>query len=131
VSVRIANDTLGEATAATLAAVDRFNAAFNGRDVDAIMAAMTGDPVFEGTSPPDGDRHVGAVAVRAYWERFFAAAPETSFDAEETVVVGDRAVVRWRYTWLATDGSRGHVRGVDVFRVRDGLIAEKLAYVKG
>jgi len=25
----------------------------------------------------------------------------------------------------------GHVRGVDVFRVRDGRVAEKLCYVKG
>jgi hypothetical protein len=32
----------------------------------------------------------------------------------------------WRYDW---DG--GHVRGIDVFTVRDGLVAEKLAYVKG
>ncbi len=130
-SVRIANDPPSEATAATLAAVVRFNAAFNRRDVEAIVSAMTDDPVFEGTSPPDGDRYEGIAAVRAYWERFFAAAPETWFDAEEIVLAGDRAVVRWRYTWLATDGSRGHVRGVDVFRVRDGLIAEKLAYVKG
>jgi hypothetical protein len=35
-------------------------------------------------------------------------------------------VARWRYEW-----GDGHVRGVDVFRVRDGLVAEKLAYVKG
>jgi hypothetical protein len=35
-------------------------------------------------------------------------------------------IVRWRYRW---DG--GHVRGVDVFRVRDGRVAEKCSYVKG
>jgi hypothetical protein len=35
-------------------------------------------------------------------------------------------VVRWRYAW-----GDGHVRGVDVFRVRGGLVAEKLSYVKG
>ncbi len=29
-----------------------------------------------------------------------------------------------------SDGE-GHVRGVDVFRVRDGKVAEKLSYVKG
>jgi hypothetical protein len=27
--------------------------------------------------------------------------------------------------------SGGHVRGVDVFRVRGGKVAEKLSYVKG
>jgi hypothetical protein len=35
-------------------------------------------------------------------------------------------VARWRYDWAG-----GHVRGVDVIRVRDGLVAEKFAYVKG
>jgi ketosteroid isomerase-like protein len=30
-----------------------------------------------------------------------------------------------------SDGQPWHLRGVDVFRVRDGKVAEKLAYVKG
>jgi hypothetical protein len=29
------------------------------------------------------------------------------------------------------EGKPGHVRGVDIFRVRDGKLAEKLSYVKG
>jgi hypothetical protein len=39
--------------------------------------------------------------------------------------------VRWLYRWVDADGKDGHIRGVDVFRVRDGKVAEKLAYVKG
>ena len=35
-------------------------------------------------------------------------------------------MVRWRYDWR-----EGHVRGVDIVRVRDGRLAESLAYVKG
>jgi len=35
-------------------------------------------------------------------------------------------VQRWRYDWGA-----GHIRGIDVIVVRDGLIAQKLSYVKG
>ena len=105
----------------------RFQQAFDAKDVDAVMAAMTPDCVFEDTSPPDGQRHVGPDAVRAAWTALFAAsAPEAAFRAEEVIDAGDRVVVRWRYAW---DG--GHVRGVDVFTVRDGLVAEKLAYVKG
>ena len=50
---------------ATRAAVDRFNEAFNRHDVDAVMAAMTEDCVFESTSPPHGERFVGHGAVRA------------------------------------------------------------------
>ena len=57
----------GTAAVNALAAVERFNAAFDAKDVDAIMAAMTPDCVFEDTAPPDGQRHVGADAVRAAW----------------------------------------------------------------
>ena len=109
-----------------LAVVERFNRAFDAKDVDAVMAAMTPDCVFEDTSPPDGRRHVGVAAVRAAWEGLFAASPDGAFSPEEVIAAGNRVVVRWRYTWVD-----GHVRGVDVFTVRDGLVAEKLAYVKG
>jgi hypothetical protein len=33
--------------------------------------------------------------------------------------------------FTAANGAAGHIRGVDVFRLRDGKVAEKLAYVKG
>jgi ketosteroid isomerase-like protein len=110
----------------TLAAVERFNAAFGQQDVDAVMAAMTEDCVFESTSPPDGDRYVGAAAVREAWIAFFASSAGALFETEEQFVCGDRVVARWRYAW-----ADGHVRGIDVLRVRDGLVAEKLSYVKG
>lgn|SRR5574338_341402 len=123
--------TVDAASAATRSVVERFNEAFNRHDVDAIMAAMTDDCVFENTRPaPDGDRIVGHGAVRATWESFFRRSPEARFEAEEIFAAGDRCVVRWRYTWVR-DGMPGHVRGVDVFRVRDGKVAEKLSYVKG
>lgn len=110
----------------TSEAVARFQKAFDAQDVDAIMAAMTVDCVFEDTAPPDGRRHEGAAVVRAAWEALFAASPNGVFSTEETIVAGDRVVARWRY-----DFGNGHVRGVDIFTVRDGLVAEKLAYVKG
>ena len=115
----------------TLTAVRRFNDAFNAHDVDAIMAAMTEDCVFENTRPaPDGTRIEGTDAVRAAWETFFRNSPEAHFDTEDMFAAGDRGVVRWRYTWVK-NGARGHVRGVDVFRVRAGKVSEKLSYVKG
>lgn len=119
-------------TAATREALQRFNDAFAHHDVDAIMAAMTADCVFENTSPrPDGERYEGQAAVRAFWEQFFAASPHATFTTEDLFVAEDRALVRWRYEWVEQDGKRGHVRGVDLFRVQDGKVAEKLSYVKG
>jgi ketosteroid isomerase-like protein len=117
---------------ATLDAVRRFNEAFDRHDVDAVMAAMTEDCVFENTCPPpDGERYAGQRAVRSFWERFFASSPEARFAIEEIFAAGDRSVVRWRYDWTGPDGTPGHVRGVDVFRIRGGKVAEKLSYVKG
>jgi uncharacterized protein (TIGR03086 family) len=109
-----------------LAAVQRFNAAFGAKDIDAIMAAMTPDCAFEDTTAPDGTRHVGAAAVRAAWDALFSGSPNAVFTAEELYPAGDRVVQRWRYDW-----GDGHVRGVDLFTVREGRVAEKLSYVKG
>jgi len=110
-----------------LAAVGRFNAAFARRDVEAVMAQMTDDCVFDTTAPaPDGQRYEGRDEVAAAWRELFAASPTMHFDTEEIVGADDRVVVRWTYSW-----GDGHVRGIDVLRVRDGLVAEKLSYVKG
>lgn len=120
-----------DVTTQTLAIIDRFNEAFNRHDVPAIMALMTDDVVFENTSrSPDGERYEGQAAVRGFWERFVASTPSSHFAAEDIFAGGDRCTVRWRYTWKNSAGE-GHVRGVDVFRVRDGRVAEKLSYVKG
>jgi ketosteroid isomerase-like protein len=124
--------TIDATTAATIDVIDRFNEVFNQHDVPAIMALMTDDVVFENTSPrPDGERYEGQAAVRGFWEQLFASSPHAHFASEDMFAGGDRCTVRWRYTWKDANGNEGHVRGVDVFRVRDGKVAEKLSYVKG
>ncbi|MGH8867851.1 MAG: TIGR03086 family metal-binding protein [Actinomycetes bacterium] len=112
--------------------VRRFGAAFDRGDLDAIMSMMTEDCVFESTNPaPDGTRIEGAPAVRAAWERMFSETRAPRFETEAVVACGDRAVLQWVFHWQQSDGAPGHVRGVDVLRLRDGLVAEKLSYVKG
>jgi ketosteroid isomerase-like protein len=110
----------------TRAAVLRFDEAINNHDLDALSAAMTEDVVWETTAPPDGVRHVGRHAVVEALRGFVKESPDAHFDTEDLFVAGDRAVLLWRYTW-----GDGHVRGVDLLRVREGRIAESLAYVKG
>lgn len=119
-------------TAGTLDVIEQFNEAFNHHDVDAIMALMTEDCVFENTQPvPDGKRHVGQAEVRGYWQRFFGSSPSARFTTEDIFAAGDRCTVRWRYDWVDKQGKPGHIRGVDVFRVQGGKVAEKCSYVKG
>ena len=121
-------DTL---TASTIAVIEHFNEVFNRHDVDAIMAAMTDDCVFENTfPPPDGGSHVGQTAVRAFWQRLFHSSPKAHFETEELFACGDRCVVRWLYTFVDQRGNIGRLRGVDLFRVRDGKVAQKLSYAK-
>lgn len=106
--------------------VEGFGAAWAEHDLDAALELVTGDCVFDATGPaPDGIRHVGRAAIRQAWEAIFSDT-SSRFEPEETFGAGDRVVQLWRYSW---DG--GHVRGVDVFRVRDGKVTEKLSYVKG
>jgi ketosteroid isomerase-like protein len=109
-----------------LKVVEAFGTAWADHDLEAALAMVSDDCVFDATGPaPDGARHVGRDAIRAAWQEIFADV-SSGFEAEETFASGDRVVQRWRYSW-----ADGHVRGVDVFTVRDGKVAAKLSYVKG
>jgi len=112
-----------------LAVVVRFNDAFGRHDLAALGALITDDCVFEDTSPPDGVRHEGRDAVQAAFAAFFADSTLDAFRTEDGFVAGDRVAIAWRYRW--GDGDAEHIRGVDLFAVRDGRVAAKLAYVKG
>jgi len=119
------------AATTTRSVIDRFNEAFNRHDADAVAALLTDDTVFEDTSPaPDGRRLTGKTAVAAFWRDWFVRNGDAVFEAEDVIVTGDRAVVRWIYR-KTRNGEPWHIRGVDVFTVRDGKVAAKLAYVKG
>ena len=111
---------------AARALLEEFGQAWNDHDLDRAIELTTPDCVFESTGPaPDGERAVGQAAVRAAWTPIFADAA-ADFEVEELIVQGDRASQCWTYRW-----ADGHVRGIDLFALRDGLVAEKLSYVKG
>jgi len=60
-----------------------------------------------------------------------ASSPHAVFATEELCACGDRGVVRRVYRWDEPEGRSGHVRGVDIFRVREGKVAGKFSSVKG
>jgi ketosteroid isomerase-like protein len=116
---------------ATRTVIDRFNQALNRHEMQTLESLLTDDTVFEDTSPaPDGRRVEGKAAVLTFWQEWFVRNPDARFEAEEIIVSGNRAVVRWVYHKVR-NGQPWHLRGVDVFTVRDGKVAAKLAYVKG
>ncbi len=110
-----------------LATVTHFNDVFNQKDVEAMMGMMTDDVVFENTS---GGCFEGQAAVRSVLDRAFQVMSTGWFETEEIMALGDRAVVLWSYALDKEHPDRGHVRGVDIFRVRHDRVAEKLSYVK-
>jgi ketosteroid isomerase-like protein len=109
-----------------LKVVEAFGTAWADHDLDAALAMVTEDCVFDATGPaPDGTRYVGRDAIRVAWAPIFGD-PSSGFETEEVFQADDRVVQRWCYSFAG-----GHVRGVDLFRVRGDKVAEKLSYVKG
>jgi hypothetical protein len=107
----------------------RFNDVFQQHNPAALTELVAEDCVIENTTPaPNGARYVGREACIQLWHGI-AVAPGTHFDLEEVVVAADRATIRWRYWW--GEGESNSVRGVNLMRVRDGLIVEAMGYVKG
>lgn len=109
-----------------------FNEAFNRHDVAGMMRLMSDDCVFENTDPaPDGTVYSGKEVVTQFWLDFFRESSHAQITIEEIFGFGNRCVMRWKYSWVDAAGKKGHVRGVDIFQVKDGFICEKLSYVKG
>jgi ketosteroid isomerase-like protein len=118
--------TAAQGTSNPVKVVEEFGAAWAAHDLETTLALVTDDCVFDATGPaPDGIRHVGPDAIRAAWQSIFDDRSAV-FEAEQTFAAGDRVVQLWRYSW---DG--GHIRGIDVFTVREDKVSEKLSYVKG
>ena len=112
--------------------VIEFNEAFNRHDIKAMMQRMSDDCIFENTKPAtDGTMIKGKDAVTQFWCKFFDESPHAHIEIEEIFSLGFRCVMRWKYTWIDASSHSGHVRGVDIFKVTNGLISEKLSYVKG
>jgi limonene-1,2-epoxide hydrolase len=109
-----------------------FNGAFNRHDVPGMMQLMSDDCVFENTNPaPDGTVYSWKESVTQYWQDFFRESPNAHIEIEEIFGFGYRCIMRWRYDWVDVAGKKEHVRGVDIFQVKNGAIYEKLSYVKG
>jgi ketosteroid isomerase-like protein len=104
----------------------RFNQAFLEHEPAILKDLIAPDCVMESIQPaPDGTRYEGYDVCLAFWQAL-AADLTAFFEVEDTVAMGDRATIRWRFNF----GDGGSVRGVNLMRVRDGQIVEALGYSK-
>ncbi|MGH8177057.1 MAG: nuclear transport factor 2 family protein [Steroidobacter sp.] len=112
----------------TLQILQRFNQAFVQHDGSLIEHLIAEDCVMESVEPaPDGTRYVGRSACLEFWQKL-ANSRDGAFAAEDIVAMDEHGFIRWRYRF--GPGLSQSVRGVNVMRVRDGLIVEALGYVK-
>lgn len=109
-----------------------FKEAFNRHDLTGMMQLLSSDCIFDSPDPaPDGTVYSGKEAIIQFWRDFFNQSPDAHLEIEDSFSLGERCVMRWIRSSLEGAEKKVHVRGVDLFRVRSGLICEQLSYVKG
>lgn len=117
----------------TVAFLDAFAQAWNRHDIDALMACMAEDCVFQAWTGPDacGTRYVGRTAVRAGFMRAWQDFPDAQWRDARHVVAGDRGLSEWVFTGTrAQDGHRVEVHGGDLFTFDGRLIRVKDSWRK-
>jgi ketosteroid isomerase-like protein len=109
-----------------------FNEALNRQDVEGMKQLLSDDCVFESADPaPDGAAYDGKEPIAQYWRDFFRKVPQAQIKIEDAYGFGDQCVKRWRYQGGDADAQTEQMRGVDIVKVKDGLICELFSYVKG
>jgi steroid delta-isomerase-like uncharacterized protein len=121
--------------------IDRYNAAWNGHDVESIVEMHADDSVFENHTT--GDLNVGREAIGAAIRGIFTVFPDLAFETRRQYLREDLVVQEWtaRGTHLGKM-SRGGIeveptgkpveyRGMDVIPIEAGLVARKDVYSDG
>jgi steroid delta-isomerase-like uncharacterized protein len=121
--------------------IDRYNAAWNDHDVEAIVSMHTEDSVFENHTT--GDVNIGKDAIAAAITGIFGVFPDLSFEARSQYVREDLVVQEWtaRGTHegpmnrsgmtIEPTGRTVEYRGMDIIPIRNGLVARKDVYSDG
>jgi ketosteroid isomerase-like protein len=112
--------------------LEEFGAAWNRHDIEALMACMHEDCVFETVAGPEvyGARHEGPQAVRKAFESAWLTIPDAQWRNPKIWVKGDQGVMESTFTGTAADGARMEANMVDLIVFRDGKILRKNAFRK-
>lgn len=112
--------------------LEDFFDAWNRHDIDAIMAAMTEDCIYEASSGSElfGTRYSGQKAMRAAVLGLWESLPDARFSDCSYFTSGDRAVSEWTFSGTAKDGNRLVANGCDLLTIRNGKVAIKKSFRK-
>jgi steroid delta-isomerase-like uncharacterized protein len=128
---------MSTATASLREMIERYNAAWNAHDVDAIVGMHAPDMVFENHTA--GERAEGP-DVRDHISRIFASWPDIEFQTRRLYVRDDLVVQEWTASATHTSelrrgdlvsppsGRRVEWKGMDVIPCEDGLVKRKDVY---
>jgi len=118
--------------------IDRYNAAWNDNDVDAIVSMHTEDSVFE--NHVTGDVNMGREQIGRAISSIFAVFPDLAFETRRAYIRDDLVVQEWtaRGTHegpmtrsgitVEPTGKKVDYKGMDVIPIQDGLVARKDVY---
>jgi uncharacterized protein (TIGR02246 family) len=112
-------------TEEVVALINAYNKAWNEQDLDGIDRLHHRDIVFQNHTA--GERAEGKEAVREHIRTIFENHPALRFRDRGLKAGEDFAVSEWTAT-TTKDGRQIEWDGVDVFPIKDGLIARKDVY---
>ncbi len=108
------------------AVIDVFQAV-DSKDASAFVTHLTPDAVFRYANAPPV---IGKDAIREAVAQFFAAVASLRHDIEQTWVLGEMVFVKGEVNYVRHDASKaGPFPFLNLFKMRDGQIAEYLIYV--
>ena len=107
--------------------MQRFAAAFTAGDVDAVMLCLA--PKFE-WHLPDGKVFKDRKAVRSALDQRLNSASGPQFSNVTFRYHGDTVIQTYDVRVKGAGSKMRHTRGLDVYRISNGLIARKDAYWK-
>jgi len=111
--------------------VKEFEAAFNRRDVDGLLACFT--PTARYRDNFFGE-HAGAPALREMFARMFREGRDYVWAMDAIVETPARAAAEWTFSYVATEavprsaGRAVRFRGMSIFELADGRIAAYREY---
>jgi ketosteroid isomerase-like protein len=113
----------GESQEGARSVVERFVQAINAHDLEAIVGCFA--PDYHDVEPVHPNRQIssGQVEVHKRWGMVLDSLPDFRTEVERVVVDDDTVWIEHDWSGTRADGTRLHLRGVNIFGIRDGQFA--------
>ena len=109
--------------------MERLREAINAHDASRLASLIAAD--YRSAQPVHPSRGFGGSAqVLENWSSVFEGVPDFVGELVASSVEGDTEWGEWSWHGHHTDGSPFAMRGVTIFRVRDGLVVEGRLYME-